>query len=263
MLIDPRTVRRTVISGANPVTKLAASLVLSAALLATVDVVSAGLALVMVVALLPMVGVAPRVLARVFAPILLTSLTAGVVTVLIGQDSGQQLATAGPLTITEGSLRLGVAISLRVLALSIPAVALLISTDATDLGDALSQRLHLPARFVLGAVAALRLVGALVSQWQTLSMARRARGLGDSVGVMGRVRVLTGQSFSLLVLALRRGTRLAMAMEGRGFGAPGPRTWARPSVFGRRDIVVLAGAVVIAAASTWAALAAGTWSFIL
>ncbi len=36
-------------------------------------------------------------------------------------------------------------------------------------------------------------------------------------------------AFVLLVFAVRRGTKLATAMEARGFGADVERTWARPS----------------------------------
>ena len=42
-----------------------------------------------------------------------------------------------------------------------------------------------------------------------------------------------------LAQAIRRGTRLAMAMEGRGFGAQN-RTWARVSTFHPRDGVLVA-----------------------
>ncbi len=71
-------------------------------------------------------------------------------------------------------------------------------------------------------------------------------------------------AFALLVLSIRRGTKLATAMEARGFGAPGARTWARESrvrrgASGRSWRVGLA----IAAVAIVAAVAAGTWNFIL
>ena len=54
-------------------------------------------------------------------------------------------------------------------------------------------------------------------------------------------------AFVLLVFAVRRGTKLAMAMEARGFGADVPRTWARPSRLHSRDAVAVLGGVVIMA----------------
>jgi energy-coupling factor transport system permease protein len=49
-------------------------------------------------------------------------------------------------------------------------------------------------------------------------------------------------------------------MEARGFGAPGQRTWARPSVFRARDWAALAVALAVAAAAVTAAVAAGSWN---
>lgn len=260
MLVDPRQIRPTVISAANPVTKLFASLVITAALVITVDLVSAGVALLIELILLPATGIPLRAMARVLAPIGISAAIGGLVAMVLGVDSGAVLLGAGPFTVTEGSFRDGIALGLRVMAIALPGIALLVSTDPTDLADALGQKLRLPARFVLGALAGLRLVGVMAAQWQALTMARRARGLGDSTGVLGGTRVLAGQAFALLVLAVRRGTRLAMAMEGRGFGSPTPRTWARPSVFTRRDLVVAAGGVLLAVTLTTAAILAGTWN---
>lgn len=256
-------VRPTPVTRANPVAKLGACLVVTVTLLLSVDWVSAAVALTLQVAVLPACGLAPRVLLRRLAPVLVAAGPAGLVTCLIGVDGGPVLADLGWLDVTEGSLASGIAITLRVLAVGVPGVVLLASTDPTDLADALAQRLHLPARFVLGGLAGLRLVGLMVAEWRTLALARRARGVGDGSGPLGAVRVLGGQAFALLVLAVRRGTRLATAMEARGFGATTRRTWARPSTFAVRDAALLAGAVAVAAAAAGAAVMAGTWSFIL
>ena len=69
-------------------------------------------------------------------------------------------------------------------------------------------------------------------------------------------------SFSLLVVALRRGTKLATAMEARGFGAPGLRTWGRTSTIGWRDAVVLMIAALISTAAIAVAVYAGTFRFL-
>ncbi|MFV0460647.1 MAG: energy-coupling factor transporter transmembrane component T family protein [Actinomycetales bacterium] len=262
MSLDGVAVRPTLIAGANPVSKVAAALIIAVVLVFSVDVVSAGTALALECLLLPATGAPVRQIIRVLAPIAISAVLAGVVTAFIGVDSGAVLAAIGPLTLTEGSVRNGLAIALRVLAIALPSIALLASTDPTDLADALGQRLHLPATFVLGALAGLRLVGVLVAQWRSLTMARRMRGLGDSNGPWGATRVMAGQGFALLVLALRRATRLAMAMQARGFGSPTARTWARPSTFSGRDAVVIAGAVFVCAAAVGCALWMGTWTFI-
>ena len=117
----------------------------------------------------------------------------------------------------------------------------------------------LPSRFVLGGLAALRLVGVLIDDWRQLAFARRARGVGDS----GRIRRFGGQAFALLVIAVRRGSRLATAMEAKGFGSDIPRSWARPSPFGGREWVLIGIGVAIAALAITVSVLLGSWGFVL
>ena len=158
---------------------------------------------------------------------------------------------------------LSAAIALRVLAIGLPSVVLIATTDPTDLADGLAQILRLPARFVLGGLAGMRLVGLLTDDWRTLAMARRARGVADGRGPIAALRSLGARSFSLLVLAIRRGSRLATAMEAKGFGADTPRSWARESRLGRFDVLLVLGGAVIAAAAVAVSVLTGAWSFVL
>lgn len=263
LVLDRPAGAGTLVSRANPVAKLAAALIITAALVLSVDPVSGAVALALECLALPLCGLGPRALARRLWPVLLAAPLAGFTTVLFGQVSGQVFFRFGPWIVSEGSVWLGLAILLRVLAIGVPGVVLLATTDPTDLADALAQRLHLPHRFVLGGLAGLRLVGLLMEEWRTLAMARRARGAGDARGPVGAVRLLAGQTFALLVQAVRRATRLAAAMEARGFGAHPTRSWARPSVLGWRDGLVAAGGAVVAVAAVAAAVAAGTWNPVL
>lgn len=252
----------TPISRANPLTKLAAAVIVSSALVVSVDVVSAAVALALELAVLPFVGAHWSVLRRLLLPVGISALLGGLAAALFGVDSGSELAALGPISITTGSAWTGLAMALRVLAIALPGLALVATTDPTELADALAQRARLPHRFVLGALAGLRLLAVLAEEWQALSTARRARGLGDRSGPIGSTRVFVGQAFALLVMAVRRGGRLSMAMEGRGFGACGTRTWARPSTFHARDGWLLVGALVVVALSVGMAVWAGTWSVV-
>jgi energy-coupling factor transport system permease protein len=239
----------------NPVTKLAATLVLTVALLASIDAVSAAVTLGATLALLPAARIGVGALLRRVWPIVVGAGVAAIATALYGRPAGTMYVEWGVLRISDGSLALALAVLLRVLAIAVPSVVLVATTDPTDLADGLAQKLRLPARFVLGALAGLRLVGLLVEDWRELSLARRARGIADT----GRLRRFLGQGFALLVLAIRRGSALATAMEARAFGAPGPRTWARPSRFAARDAVLMLLAIAIAAASVVVSVAVGAW----
>ncbi|MFT4305861.1 MAG: energy-coupling factor transporter transmembrane component T [Microbacterium sp.] len=249
---------RSPLGRANPVAKLTATLVVSGTLLLSIDPVSAGVTLAATLVLLPFARLPARQLWLRLWPILAAATAAAAATVLYGRASGAVFAQWGLVRISEGSLDLAASIMLRVLAIAVPSVVLFATTDPTDLADGLAQILRLPARFVLGALAGLRLVGLFVDDWRELGMARRARGVADR----GRIRRFLGQAFALLVLSIRRGTKLATAMEARGFGADGPRTWARPSRLGWRDAALVVLALAIAAASVSAAIAAGTWTLV-
>lgn len=243
----------------NPVAKIAALVPLTACLLLSLDWVSAVVAIVGEVLLLTGAGLRSRLIWRRAVPLLVAAPLAGVTMALYGQASGATYLQLGFVHVTEGSVAIGVATALRLLAIALPAVALFATMDPTDLADGLAQRWHLPSRFVLGGLSGLRLVGLFVQDWHSLELARRARGVADR----GRIRRLLGQSLALLVLAVRRGTKLATAMEARGFDGPAERTWARTSPFGLAEWTTIGCGVLLGVLSTAVALAAGTWHLVL
>jgi len=65
-----------------------------------------------------------------------------------------------------------------------------------------------------------------------------------------------------LVFAVRRGTKLATAMEARGFGAHRHRTWARPSPFAGREFALVTAGFTIIAVAIATSVATGAWNFI-
>ena len=246
-------------SRVNPVAKLGAAALITVPLVLTLDVVSASVALGLELLLMPLAGLGWREFwARTWIVWALAPLT-GLTIALYGQTSGEVYVDWLFVRVSEGSLVLALATTLRVLAIALPSVVLFASVDPTDLADGLGQVLRLPARFVLGALAGLRMVGLFLDDWRTLELARRARGVADR----GRVRRFLGMAFALLVLSIRRGSKLATAMEARGFGADGPRTWARESPFGAAEWTLMGVGLAIALVATAAAVAAGTWNFIL
>jgi energy-coupling factor transport system permease protein len=266
MIADPRTDPgldlHAPLARANPVAKLAASSIIALGLLLSVDVVTAGVALALELLVLPVSGVSPRALLRRGVIVVVGALPAGGAAAVFGVDGGSVLAQLGPVSVTEGSLESGLAIALRILAIGLPGVILLSTTDPTDLADGLAQVLRLPARFTLAALAATRLFGVMAADWRSMTLARRARGLGGD-GPVSAVRSAFGQVFALLVMAIRRATTLATAMESRGFGTDVERTWARPSRLGLGDAALVVGAFAVTAAAIAAGVSAGTWQLLL
>lgn len=243
----------------NPVAKLGAAFLIAIPLVFTIDVVSAATALVLEALLLPFAGLGLREFWLRTLAVWIAAPLSAVTIALYGHQSGAVYLDWAVVHVSAGSLQLALATMFRVLAVALPSVVLFATVDPTDLADGLGQVLRLPSRFVMGGLAGLRMVGLFLDDWRALELARRARGVADR----GRLRRFLGMAFALLVLSLRRGSKLATAMEARGFGAPGARTWARRSAFGGREWGLLGLGAAIAAVAVGAAVAAGTWNFIL
>ena len=253
--------RRTAFVRANPLSKMALAFILMCGVLFSIDIVSASVMLALQVLLLPLTGLRIGAMLKRLWFLPGAALIAAWATTILAEKTGDVLVHIGPLLITTGSLASGTAIGVRVLALALPGIAIASTVDPTDLADTLVQKLRLPERFVMSALAATRLVTLFTAEWQTLSFARRARGVGPDT-LLRRLGGVVPVAFALLVQAIRRGTRLAMAMEGRGFGTS-RRTQLRQSRFHARDAVIVGVGVLMSAAAIGAAVAAGTWNLIL
>jgi energy-coupling factor transport system permease protein len=250
LLVEPVAVSGTPLARRNPVAKLGAALLFSLPLIATLDPVTPALALVVELVAVPFFGVRALVLARRSWPLAVAGLGILVTMVLFAADrSGRLLLALGPFDVTTGVVSDALALILRVFAIALPGVLVFATTDPTDLADALIQNVKAPARFAIGALAAFRLLPLLGQEWQMLTLARRARGVDAGRNPAARLRLFVSTAFALLVGALRRGTRLAVAMDARGFDSGIPRTFARRQHFTTADTALLIGAVVLAAAA--------------
>ena len=107
------------------------------------------------------------------------------------------------------------------LAVALPGLVAAVAMDPTGLADALVVRLRVPARPAYSVLAGLRLLPLLADEWAVLGRASRARGLGGS-GIRARARQFASMTFRLLVAALRRGGRLAIALDARGLRPDAP-----------------------------------------
>ena len=253
-----RAPRRGLLARTNPVARVLALLVATTPLLISIDPVSAGVALALELALVPLSGVSARSFALKATPLAVAAPLGALSMLLYASPGGRVFWEFGPAAISEHSIWLALGIGLRMCALVIPAIALLDRIDPTDMGDGLAQILRLPARPVLASLAGARMTSLMAADWKALERARRARGVGDA----SRIRSFLRGSFSLLVFALRRSGKLATTMEARGFGAKGQRTWARPSRLRAADAVLIAVAVAIPAIALAVSVWAGTFALV-
>jgi energy-coupling factor transport system permease protein len=248
----------------NPVAKLAAALLFSFTLVATIDPVAPAVAIAIELAVLPLFGIGYATLARRTWPLLLSALGIVLTMVLFAADrTGTVLLAAGPITVTTGVLTAALGLALRLLAVALPGLLVFATTDPTDLADALIQNVKASPRFALGALAAFRMLPLLAAEWQLLGLARRARGVDAGRNPVARLRLFATTAFALLVGAIRRGTRLATAMDARGFDAGSPRTAARRQRFTAADAALIAGAGVLAGAALTVSILLGTFQPLL
>ena len=251
-------VARGLLARTNPVARVLALLVATTPLLITIDPVSAGVALALELALMPLSGVSARSFFLKATPLLVAAPLGALSMLLYASPGGTVYWQFGPAAISDHSMWLALGIGLRMCAIVMPAIALLDRIDPTDMGDGLAQILHLPARPVLAALAGARMTSLMAADWKALERARRARGVGDA----SRIRSFLRGSFSLLVFALRRSGKLATTMEARGFGAQGRRTWARVSRLSAADAVLMVVAIALPAIALAASIWAGTFALV-
>jgi len=226
----------------HPIAKIVAALVLMFALFITVDSVTSGIVVAALLVAARFSGLPPRPLAARAAPLLIAAASLGLFNGVLAQD-----ATAG------------MAIALRVIGVSLAGLLAVTTIDPTDLADALVEHAHAPPRFVVGALAAFRLFPLFSRQWDVLGLARRARGIEADRTVVDRARAFPGRALGLLVAAIRRATRLALAMDARGFGSRDCRTLARPRALTPRDGALVAGALALAIGATAVSISVGSW----
>jgi len=190
-------------------------------------------------------------LARALAPLWIAALGLAVFNTLFGVSNADPanatLVTLGPWRITAEALDAGVGLGLRVVAIGAVGAVFALTTDSTRLVDALVQQARVSERFAYGALAAYGAIPRFATDLANLRAARRLRGLRGS----WHPRILVG----LLVLAIRHGDRMALAMDARAFGS-GPRTMYREVRWSGLDLVVgvAAAAILVAALLTTAAL---------
>jgi energy-coupling factor transport system permease protein len=245
---------------ANPVAKLAAASVLMLALFLSLDGVTALLVLAALAAAFTASGLSLRTLAGRAWLVGVTAVSIGVVNILFAPEQlGPTIVSVGPLRIGAETLVNGLGLAVRLVAIAAAGILATATSQPTELADSLVQQLRISPRFAIGTLAALRLLPMLATEWQTISMARRARGVEAGRSPIAAVRLFAGQLLALLVGAVRRGSRMALAMEARGFGALPCRTSARIQRMRAGDWAWIGAAMLVAVGAIGASMALGTW----
>lgn len=236
----------------HPFALLLAFIPNTVAVVAWLNLPAALVSLALWLTFLTVVGLSRWIWTPAIAAIIGAAVTAGISMALYGRASGTEWWVFGPARVTDGSLEIAVATMARIAALAIPAVVIFRSIDLTAFADALEQTAKLPERLVWGSFAGLRQLELARSDWETVSRARRARGLASR----NPFQRLGSAVMALFAVATERGAEIAVTLESRGLTL-GTRQPSREVPWSTRDTVVVLIGLVIAVVVTVVASATG------
>jgi energy-coupling factor transporter transmembrane protein EcfT len=121
----------------------------------------------------------------------------------------------------------------------------------------LHHNARLPARVTYAVLAGYRMLQEMPREFSTIRHAHAVRSPRDDGRPQRSPRALGGMIFTLLVVSLRKGERMAMALESRGLGLA-PRTTWRPTPVRAADWLMLAAVLAVVGAVLVASWLAGT-----
>ena len=148
----------------------------------------------------------------------------------------------GPWWLPFAALVYGLAIGSRALAVFCTSMIFVLTTDPVHIVLALMQHLRVSPRIGYSIFAGYRFMPLLQDELANIRAAYLVRGARRG-GIVGRVRELFDFAIPLLAISVRRGERVALAMESRAFDAVPQRTYMQVSGFSWRDPVFIAAAL--------------------
>lgn len=168
---------------------------------------------------------------RAFVPFLLATipliLSILLVNTFLYPGATDRIFSLGPLGPTWTGLAFATQAALRVIAFAMSVALLGLTTDPDDLVADLERRgMGRRGSFVLGAT--LRTVPRIGQRASEITDAQRARALDTEGGLLRRARGVLPLAAPLIFGALTEVEEQTMALEARGFSAPGRRTALRP-----------------------------------
>ena len=163
-------------------------------------------------------------LVKTFVPVILL---AGAVFVS-GMSYGKSAAQSASIY-DVASMDSALLLSTRILAYVGMGMLFALSTDQKEFIMSLMHQAHVKPKFAYGVLAAVNLIPTLRREWDEVNLAYRARKKRTGLLPIGPL-------FNTLVNGIRWSENVAMAMESKGFGGDGSRTFAITTRVRARDI---------------------------
>lgn len=147
--------------------------------------------------------------------------------------------------INRDSLTIGLEMVARmsIFGLSLPLI--LATTQSRDLVMVMVERLKVPYQYALMFVTSLRFIPTLFVEIENILQAQKARAFEmTSKNPVKQLKAYLPLITPLVIIALKKAERLAIAMETRGYGL-GPRTYLRQLKFRPADYFASAGCILM------------------
>lgn len=146
---------------------------------------------------------------------------------------------------TQRDLVHGLSLGFRILALVTMSMGFTLTTRPSDLVLSLITQCRLSVTHGYATMATYRFLPELQSQVDAIHLAQEIRGIPWNKGVLSRFTSPFRVMLPLFCVAARQGERVACAMESRGLGREGKRTFYRTMKMDRADWIFLAVSLLL------------------
>jgi energy-coupling factor transport system permease protein len=255
---------RSYLQRRNPAVKLVALLTVFVSLTLVFDPYTPALFFALaLIAAWALGGILPTRIARVLLPFFATVLGIFLANILFHRlnHAAPALFYLGPLKVTRPALTTAASLSFRMLSFAAFSIVFVRTTDPTDLILSLIHQFRLHYRLAYGTMVGYRMLPLLQGQYDTIRAAHRVRGVQEREGRLAILGRLKRYSVPLLAGAVRQASRVALAMDARGFGAFPQRSYRRRMKVSGQDWFFLGATLLATAAVILLSYAAGLARF--
>jgi energy-coupling factor transport system permease protein len=159
-------------------------------------------------------------------------------------DTQGVLWQSGPLHLSPQGVEFGAAVALRLLCMITYTFLYFTTTEPILLVNSLILQARLPYKLAFTILATYRFLPILQQEMALIGAAQRIRAVNAPYRAWSP-QSLRRFTIPLLAGGIRRAERLALAMDGRGFGAEPARTYAVQPRVEWGDLLFLAGALMV------------------
>ncbi len=152
-------------------------------------------------------------------------------------------------------------LGMRILTISLLSVAFVATTDPNELVLSMILQLHLSPVHGYAALAAYRFLPTLQQEVESIRLAQKIRGIDAEKNLISRLTAPFSLMIPLLCSAVRKGERMAAAMELRGLTKGVQRTYYKPTRITKSDWLFFASTLVVTACIALLLQALGLFHF--